>query len=299
MPSPSCHSFKKRVVAMLEAEFSMRIVPPSPRLRRYVSAFYAFDIASDASVEDLAVPEWGGIRLIQSGGYRHGHSGQWSDGFPALLQGPSSRAVPFCMAQCSMIGLGLLPEGFAQLWLLDLGAVADTSVPLEQVMGPAALQLSDLLTATTDSDARLTAIDSFFVALLDRTPERPVASDVARIHALLNNPEISQIQQLANAAQMTPSALTRFCKKRFGFAPKLLLRRQRFLRMLDALHARPYAEWPDFLDPQYVDQSHMIRDFKYFMGMTPSQYLAQPRLVQRASAANRSEALGSALQGLS
>jgi hypothetical protein len=41
--------------------------------------------------------------------------------------------------------------------------------------------------------------------------------------------------------------------------PKSLLRRQRFLRMLGTLHVRPYSEWGDFLDPQYVDQSHMVR----------------------------------------
>jgi AraC-like DNA-binding protein len=284
---------------MLEAEFSMRIVPPSPRLRRYISAFYAFDIASGVPVDDLAVPEWGNIRLIQSGGYQHGHGGQWSDGFPAMLQGPSSQAVPFRVDRCNMIGLGLLPEGFARFWAIDLGTIADASAPLDQIMGPAATRLADLLAAATDTDARLMAIDTFFLELLDRTREPPATADVARIHALLNNPEISQIPELADAAGMSPASLARFCKKRFGFAPKLLLRRQRFLRMLEALHARPYAEWPDFLDPQYVDQSHMIRDFRHFMGMTPGQYLAQPRLVQRASAANRSEALGSALQGLS
>lgn len=284
---------------MREAEISMRIVPPSERLRPYITAFYAFDIVSEAPVDDLAVPEWGSIRLVLSGGYHSGPAGQLSYGDQAILQGPSSRAIPFRVDHCSMIGLGLLPEGFARLWQLDMGSIADRSVPLAEVMGSAAAQLSDLLATAGDVIARLKTADAFFVDLLDRTAKRPETGDVARIHALLNDPEISQIQQLAEAAQMTPSALMRFCKKRFGFAPKLLLRRQRFLRMLSALHARPYAEWPDFLDPQYVDQSHMIRDFKYFMGMTPSQYLAQPRLVQRASAANRSEALGSALQGLS
>jgi methylphosphotriester-DNA--protein-cysteine methyltransferase len=70
------------------------------------------------------------------------------------------------------------------------------------------------------------------------------------------------------------------------------------LRMLGALQARPYSEWPDYIDPQYVDQSHMIRDFKYFMGMSPRQYLALPRPVQKLSAIKRTEAVGGSLQGL-
>lgn len=37
------------------------------------------------------------------------------------------------------------------------------------------------------------------------------------------------------------------------------------------------GQWPHFLDPQYVDQSHMIRDFHKFIGMSPTQYFAMER----------------------
>jgi AraC-like DNA-binding protein len=285
---------------MNESRFNLRIVQPSEPLRRFLSAYYLFDFASPERIEDCSVPEWGNIRVIYAGGFDYAPG---TDAFQyrdvPIIQGPSSKAVRFRVTDCSMVGIGVLPEGFARFWKIDLATIADQSAILETVMGTSADALARAVAQADSVETRFAAVDSHFLQLLRASPEPKHCADVARVHALLNKPEIANIEQLAEAARMTPSALARFCKKRFGFPSKLLLRRQRFLRMLEALHARPYAEWPDFLDPQYVDQSHMIRDFKYFMGQTPSQYLAQPRLVQQASAAHRADVFGRALQGLS
>ena len=63
----------------------------------------------------------------------------------------------------------------------------------------------------------------------------------------------------------------------FGFAPKRLLRRQRFLDTLGQVRTQPDAKFIALLDERYFDQSHFIRDFREFMGMTPREFLACPR----------------------
>jgi methylphosphotriester-DNA--protein-cysteine methyltransferase len=97
------------------------------------------------------------------------------------------------------------------------------------------------------------------------------------IEKLLENPEMMTVGQLCAATGISHARLIRLCRRAFGFPPKFLLRRARFQRMLAAIDARPYQEWRDFIDPQYVDQSHLIRDFHYFLGMPPSRYAASPR----------------------
>jgi len=68
-------------------------------------------------------------------------------------------------------------------------------------------------------------------------------------------------------------------KKYFGFTAKELHRYQRFLKTthyLDKLlHNNSPLDWlPIALSCGYYDQSHFIRDFKYYLNCTPSQYIS-------------------------
>jgi methylphosphotriester-DNA--protein-cysteine methyltransferase len=97
---------------------------------------------------------------------------------------------------------------------------------------------------------------------------------------------------------MPVQRVERFSRRYFGFPPKRLLRRQRFLRSLAARLTAPDLNWSKSLDAQYHDQAHFTRDFHDFMGMSPRAYLDMPRLVSRAAASARREALGQPLQVL-
>ena len=48
------------------------------------------------------------------------------------------------------------------------------------------------------------------------------------------------LQRMAEVAHASPRHLSRLSQRMFGFAPKLLLQRQRFLRTLEALRAHPF-----------------------------------------------------------
>jgi methylphosphotriester-DNA--protein-cysteine methyltransferase len=74
----------------------------------------------------------------------------------------------------------------------------------------------------------------------------------------------------------TAKALERFCPRHFGFTPKVLLRRQRFLRSLAQYMLDPSLSWIAALDGQYHDQAQFVREFRAFMGLTPSEYAAMP-----------------------
>ena len=299
MTEQASSSFETPVGSAAKPALSLQIVLPSVALRPYVSSYYLSEIDSDMPISDLSVPEWGSIRLICSGGFTvdsGADTGLIID--EPVIQGPSSKAVRFTVQRCIMVGIGLLPLGFARFWNADVSRIADKSDPLGSIIDGAGAWLRAALNDAASADEMFGIVDSFMRDVLRDAPPTEASNDVARAHALLNDPTMRDTDAMAQALGRHPSALARLCKRRFGFPPKLLLRRQRFLRMLDALHARPYAEWPDFLDPQYTDQSHMIRDFRHFMGTSPTQYLALPRMVQKASAAHRSQALGGALQGL-
>jgi AraC-like DNA-binding protein len=278
---------------------ALRIVQPSEPLRRFLSGYFLSTLDLPQPVTDHAVPEWGGIRIMLEGAFEPDLPGIGPTRVDqSYVQGPSSKAVRFTIQRCRQFGIGLLPEAFVRFWDVDVSALANGWLPIEALLGAEAEVLAGALAGARDADAMFAIADRFMLGLLADTRPSPATDTVARLHRALNDPATVRIEDLTEKVGLAPSTLANLCKRRFGFPPNLLLRRQRFLRLLEALHARPYAEWPDFVDPNYTDQSHMIREFRFFMGMSPTQYLAQPRLIQQASAAFRREALGGALQGL-
>ena len=127
------------------------------------------------------------------------------------------------------------------------------------------------------------------------------ASEMPAIHRLntaLVDPKIGTVSQLAEEVAMNIRSLERLSKRAFGFSPKLLLRRQRFLRSLSQFMLDPSLKWLNTLDQHYHDQAHFVRDFKRFMGMSPSAYAKLDKPILMAAARARMAIAGQAVQAL-
>jgi AraC-like DNA-binding protein len=121
---------------------------------------------------------------------------------------------------------------------------------------------------------------------------------IKAVHAALVDPAVSTVAQLSARSGLPVRSLERIAKNVFGFAPKLLLRRQRFLRSLAQFMLDPSLAWLETMDDHYHDQAQFIRDFHRFRGMTPSAYAALPHPILSAAAHARNAAVGAAVQVL-
>ena len=87
---------------------------------------------------------------------------------------------------------------------------------------------------------------------------------------------MATVGELVARTGLALHSLERLTRRYFGFSPKLLLRRQRFLRSLAHYMLDPSLNWIGAIDGQYHDQAQFVRDFKAFMGLTPRRYAALP-----------------------
>jgi len=92
--------------------------------------------------------------------------------------------------------------------------------------------------------------------------------------------------------------LQRLTNRAFGFPPKILLRRARFLRSLHAMRASRRGEASSVIDPAYTDYSHFVRDSQDFLGMSPQAFLNFDMPLMKNSLALRKEVLGTPAQVL-
>jgi methylphosphotriester-DNA--protein-cysteine methyltransferase len=103
---------------------------------------------------------------------------------------------------------------------------------------------------------------------------------------------------MAAVAGLPAHTLERTCRRHFGFPPRLLLRRQRFMRSLSQYMLDPSLKWIGAIDSHYHDQAQFVRDFHAFMDMSPSEYAARPHPVLGAVMRARQDAAGAAVQAL-
>jgi AraC-like DNA-binding protein len=276
----------------------IRFYRPAEQLQPYISTYYLADIPAGEPVHDLLHPEWANIRFIFSGHWtaRLGDMEVNSSTTPATIYGPTSRTISITgIPPTRTAGVGLLPLGWSHLIGLPADKFSDRMASLEEVF-PDADSLWQSARDAVDDTALRSVFDKFFLRLA--TVQRRPTPLLQLAHALLLDPAITTAEQFAAALGRSSRQVARLSLDMFGFPPKLLLRRQRFLRTLAVLRANLDKPWMTLIDGAYYDHSQFVRDFHRFMDMSPTQYFALPRLLLDPAARLRQSQIGESLQGL-
>jgi len=249
-------------------------------LEPYFTALYCFTVtcAPDYVVEDLLHPEWASMRLTVSGPPPVAGlgGGAIKPKWPFVVSGPTSKAIRFGLQNSCIWGLGLQPAGFARFVPLAASVVADAAVNGQT--HEAFANLLPLLDIVCEDrighDEAARRVEEFLLAF-DGPPVAQMKQVLACQEALRDQ-DMSRVEDLCERVGISRRSLERLCARYFGFAPKMLLRRQRFLRSLAQFTLAGKENWSRALDGQYYDQAHFVRDFKAFMGMTPTEYAEAP-----------------------
>jgi AraC-like DNA-binding protein len=281
-------------------KIDVRFFPPPPELEGCFTTFYRADIAVEAGerVCDYLQPEWANVRFFAG----DAPLAQLGDG-PTLhharftATGPSSLPTRFELSSTRLWGIGLFPLGWAKFIASPASIMANALVdgerhPAFQSFAPV---LDGLFDGQADDDREYAILIEHF---LSRNLPHPDHDRIMAIHDALVDPAVRSVSQFAERAGMGQRTLERICHRDFGFAPKLLLRRQRVMRSLAAFMLKKDGNWTEVLDDHYHDQAHFVRDFRSFMTMSPTEYASLDHPILSAFMAERARIWGSPAQTL-
>ena len=284
-----------------DCHVTVRFHPPPAPLRRYFTTFYLAEwhVPSAQRVTDYLLPEWGNFRF-HSGSLPAAEtmSGMRLEGSSFPVTGPNSEAIRFNVGSSRIWGIGMLPLGWAKF--VRLPAEHFTNCVIDGNSHPAFARFAELgrslFGPVPDEAAEREKLNRCFISLADE----PVPDEecIVAIHAALIDPDIATVKALVERVGASQRSVERICHQHFGFAPKLMLRRQRFMRSLTHFMQDPSLRWIGAMDNHYHDQSQFIRDFQQFMGMTPRQYAALDKPLIGAVMEARRQFFGSSAQTL-
>lgn len=266
----------------LDAEMipSVKVFRPAHEIARYVTFYYIVD--APGPLTDFLYPEWGNVRFGLSGEWRVDMPGYYPpDAQSEVLYGPTDRCGSVTASGGRMAGFGLTALGWHRIIGNDASEFANRVVPLGDRLGVAADVLRRELAGLGDADlvARLETLIQAQIAARGPDDALIVAAD----RVLRERP--ATVPDFAALLGIAPRTLHRLCRRCFGFAPKRVLRRERFLETLGEVRSAVGRSLGGALASDYVDEPHFYRDFHDFMGMSPRAYFGAQRMLMAHAAA--------------
>lgn len=277
----------------------LQIILPPADLAPYISTYYRTEVAEGAVVEDGLPPESANLRTGTAEIYEAAiGAGSLRPVPPAIISGPTDRVTHLRIKKGKFWGIGLTPAGWARLVALPADEFVNRFADIGQYASLDSLHgmLDELRSLVDDTQAAVMLMNNTFRSVLGVRPQGEGA--IHAVHHAILSETAGSVAQLASMVGMSVRTFERFCKRHFGFPPRTLLRRQRFLRSLSKFMLDPSMKWIDSLDGQYHDQAHFIRDFRSVMGMAPGEFADLDHPVAGAAVNAQSVAGREAMQAL-
>jgi AraC-like DNA-binding protein len=177
-----------------------------------------------------------------------------------------------------VVGVRFRPAGVRAMIGTPMNELTDDLLSFADVSPAGAERIVDRIACAPHAAARATLIQDF-VAECAVANARFQDNDVAQWTAQLAaaNGRIS-IRTLADDAGLSPRQLERRFLTQVGIAPQRYANVVRFRSVFDLLTGTTRPDWAALAQGAgYYDQSHMIRDFKRFLGCSPTAFLTQLR----------------------
>lgn len=132
------------------------------------------------------------------------------------------------------------------------------------------LQLHEQLNEAKSSSEMFQLTEAFLLDKLSKCRTYRPALEKATDY-MLSKPEMYSIKELAYHSNMSLKTFERKFIQQVGVSPKLFERIRRFNQALDLKTYQPNLSWLDICyRTGYYDPMHLVKDFKKFAAMTPT-----------------------------
>ena len=279
---PAIAGGKSQQFTILNIDTIFNFYKPKPPLSNFVDNFWLYEGREETEHKTERILPTGTLELVinlrqnelrfydaeRSENSRYSGaivSGAYGHGFTP------EEEVPF------IIGVHFKPGGAFPFLGLPAGDLADTHVDLETLWGSSAGRLRERLCEARTSGERFQLLQEALLSRLSDRVEKHYAV-AAALEMFLNNRAGPIVRETAKYLGLSQRRFIQVFKAEVGMTPKLFSRIQRFQQTRTLIQQNPLPSWATVaLDQGYFDQSHLIREFLEFSGLSPSDYLNRHR----------------------
>jgi AraC-like DNA-binding protein len=201
-----------------------------------------------------------------------------------VISGPYARAFMSDAAEeTSIMGVHFRPGGAFPILGIPGGELTNIHLDLTAVWGQAAADLREQLIRLAQPTKRFQLLERNILERLCGLGTRHSAVRPA-LDMLIRTNGQAKTRDIAKAVDLSQARLIKVFTSEVGLRPKLFGRVQRFQHAVGLARNAPIIDWAQIAtDCGYFDQSHLIRDFVEFSGVSPADYQQRQARLDRAA----------------
>jgi AraC-like DNA-binding protein len=170
------------------------------------------------------------------------------------------------------------PDGFYRLFQLPMDEMNEPDIidPDRLLNITGFNNLWKALNNLSQLSDRIGLLEAYALAFVRDAEEAvsPLVDGIPYFH----NPIIQPVRAIASDSNLSERTIQLRFKKYLGFSPKELLRFLRFKQVINGIMEKESMEvdWYELVNQYaYHDQSHLIKDFQYYLGTTPRKFVKE------------------------
>lgn len=253
-----------------------KIFEPGKDLEEFVMCYWTLDFPrADTPQMNTIIPD-GTMKLIFHYGDLYWHHPDNGNSFlqpRCFLIGQLTK--PYVVEPAGDTGTFVVrfhPNGFLPFATIPIKEMENTPVPLHQLYGKEGEELEQKILHAPDTSERISIAEIFLLKRLtdSKTVDKIVQSTVDTILTARGQVSVTELSQQNHIHRRQ---LVRKFSTIIGLSPKQLSKTIRIQAALKTLLTQKRSKLTDLAyENEYYDQSHFIKDFKEFTGLSPKEF---------------------------
>lgn len=262
---------------------------PAPDLAPWIARLYVTKVdLGDEVISCGLLTDCAAIRIKLSGCWKAETAGGIREFGPAVLFcGPQTQRMPV-QVRGGFVSLGFMirPGACTALRGPKVAEYIDRIAPVTKFSNRG-LSPTDVFTDDLSPEEWLLMIEDSVRKQLAERPTGKTHPATASFEIIaMTDPSVS-IVEAAKRCGVDRRQLERIVRRDFGMSPKQVLRRARALDLASHLLGVADGNEGDEIALRYYDDSHRIREFSQFFGMSPRQFAERPQLLMTLALESR------------
>lgn len=254
----------------------VKFLKPGYPLSKYVDSIYCYSGETKGITQQL-IPDGKTDLLLNfdSSIYIFDKDNKRAPITKSIFQG--LRKIPYTFEfskNLNIIGIRFLPFGLSILFGVPEKEISEKPIEANMVIGGKMKEIEEKVFDEPDISGKLKIIETWLLEHFSGIYKQKISLP-RKLDSFNDSQGLYKITDIFKT-EADYKKVQRTFKEYIGISPKLYARMLRFEKIHNELRGIKFIDWMEIVTKyNFHDQSHLIKEFKFFTGITPNEFLSR------------------------